>query len=102
MTKEELLKQCRYYKGVDEYPWGETEREVDPKTGKRYQNMRMFWWIERNWVQGEGEISDGAKYYLFLTKKEGHKPIEGIPLDLLCVIHSIWGKNGGEDDLDMF
>ncbi len=102
MTKEELLKCCKYYKGEKECPLGNAKGEIDPETGKHYQNMQMFWSLERIWVNNGGEISDGAKDYEFLAKRQKRKPVEGIPISLLGVIHFVWGKGGASEDLDLF
>ncbi len=102
MTKEELLKYCRYYKGEEKCPFDNAKGETDPETGKPWQDMRMFWWIESMWVKNGGEIDEGAKYYLHILKATGHKPVEGAPQNLLSLIHFFWGKGGASYDLDLF
>lgn len=42
MTKEDLIKHCRYYKGEDENPF-------EPDGGEN-QNKMMFWFYEQCWV----------------------------------------------------
>ena len=47
MTKEELIKQCRYFKG----------EAGNPYTGKD-QDKSMFWDYERMWVEQGGVYED--------------------------------------------
>lgn len=62
MTKEELLKQCRYYKGENTAPAFEDG------------NMGALWFYEKHWVD---ELASGAS---FATEMQEHEtyPVQKI------------------------
>ena len=75
MTRQELIAQCRYYKGEEECPF-------EPK------NMKWFWDMERVYVGNLG-VFDGEKSYYEHIKG---KRYPGIPYALLMVMFTSWAK----------
>lgn len=87
MTKEELIKQCRYYKGEEKCPF-------DGELGD-------YWGIEEIFVNSKGALNeDDASYY----KAVGGRTYSGIPLPLLIVFFHFWckGVHGVKDSLPSF
>ena len=76
MTRDKLIKQCRYYKGEDRNPYAGVE------------NMSWFWDMERVFVSGEGELLPMHVYY----ERIGGKKYPGIPYPRLIVMFTSWGK----------
>lgn len=75
MKKEELIQNCRYYKGEEKCPF-----ETYP--------LNWFWGMERVYVGNGGEAGGEATYYLRI----GGKQYPGIPLNLVTVMFTSWGK----------
>lgn len=75
MKREELIKQCRYYKGEEECPF-----EVD--------SLQWYWDMERVYVTNDGKFDGESDYY----KRIGGKNFPGIPFSLLMVMFTSWGK----------
>lgn len=75
MKKDELILNCRYYKGENKCPF-----ETYP--------LNWFWDMERVYVENGGEAGGEATYYLRL----GGKQYPGIPLNLVTVMFTSWGK----------
>ena len=88
MTREELIKQCRYYKGEDENPFDGGA-------------LHDYWWVEELFVYKNGELNEAdASYY----KAVGGKLYPGIPFALLIMFFHIWGKgvHGIKENLPSF
>ncbi len=75
MEKEELIRQCRYYKGQQENPFKDN-------------NLAWFWDMERVFVHHGGVFTGEADVYHAINGKE----YSGIPHDLLMVMFTSWGK----------
>lgn len=75
MTKKELLKQCRYYKGGEHSPYGDL-------------NLNWFWEMERVYVANNGEFEGERDLYNVI----GGRRFPGIPFPLLNVMFTSWGK----------
>jgi len=81
MTREELIKQCRYYTGAEKNPFENRE--------ENYANeMSWFWDMERVYVETGGEEGGEAGYY----KNINGKKYPGIPYNLLTIMFTSWGK----------
>ena len=80
MTKEELIKQCRYYNGENKNPF----------IGGEYDNadLAKYWDWERVYVLHNGNFIGEADYY---RRINGRKYM-GIPYNLLMVMFTSWGK----------
>lgn len=76
MTKKDLIKQCRYYRGQDSNPH------------QSNGNMAWFWDMERVYVEHGGKFKGEADYYKAIEGKE----YPGIPFELLMVMFTSWGK----------
>lgn len=97
MTKEELIKQCRYYKGEEEnsfeFEMGLSSNEAD--------TLGYFWGKEKQYVDSAGWLNDAdANYY----KATGGKDYSGIPFPLLILFFHFWGKSvhGIKENLHLF
>lgn len=75
MSKQELIKQCRYYKGEDKCPFEDGD-------------MSWFWDMERVYVSSSGKFVGETAYYKTLKGKT----YPGIPFALLMVMFTSWGK----------
>lgn len=75
MKKEELIQNCRYYKGEEKCPF-----ETYP--------LDLFWGLERVYVENGGEAGGEASYYYRI----GGKTYPGIPNNLVTVMFTSWGK----------
>ena len=75
-TKEELIKQCRYYKGEEECP-----NIFDAE-------LSWFWDMERIYVQEGGTFMGEAEYYKAISGR--YYP--GIPDDLIHIMFTSWAK----------
>lgn len=75
MNREELIKQCRYYKGEKQCPFNDN-------------HMEWFWDMERVWVDNNGKFVGEGGYYETI----GGKHYPGIPISLLYVMFTSWGK----------
>lgn len=75
MSREELIKQCRYYKGQDKNPFTDGE-------------IAWFWDMERVYVRNGGKFDGENEMY----KNCNFKKYDGIPFDLLMVMFTSWGK----------
>ena len=87
MTREELIKQCRYYKGEEECPFDRA--------------MSDYWGIERIFVNDNGGLNEeDASYY----RAVGGKTYSGIPFPLLIIFFHFWckGVHGVKDSLPSF
>lgn len=77
--REELIKQCRYYKGEEENPFEGNENS---------QNAKMFWEYERGWVFStlRGDtfeiIIDDYKWHGL----DGFRADDGIPMSLKALL----------------
>ena len=80
MSKEELIRQCRYYNGEKKNPY----EANDPTSYKHW-----FWHMEYLYVLRGGTIlkRDRDDYRL-----EGGKPYSGVPPHLLTAMYVSWGK----------
>ncbi len=78
MTREELIKQCRYYRGYD-----------DDERASRPGEYNGFWSCERYWVNCNGKVDE---YLAHEYEKIGGKKYLEIPYGLLLIIFSSWGK----------
>ena len=76
MTREELIKQCRYYKGEKINPF-----DID--------SLQWYWDMERVYVSCNGEFEGETDYY----KRIGGENYSGIPFLLLMVMFTSWGKH---------
>lgn len=76
MTREELIKQCRYYKGEKECP--------EVFTGV----LRMYWDFERIYVDCGGVFEGERAYY----ERFGGKKFPGIPYPLVIIMFTSWAK----------
>ena len=87
MTRDELIKQCRYYKGEAECPFDGV--------------LSDYWEIEEIFVYKKGELNEeDASYY----RAVGGKSYSGIPFLLLIVFFHFLGKgvHGIKDSLPSF
>ena len=76
MEREELLRQCRYYKGERKSPYG------------RWQQS-WYWDMERVWVASGGRFEGEGQYYV----AHGFDTFEGqVPFSLLVTMFTSWGK----------
>lgn len=75
MTKNELIKQCRYYKGEERCPYNNGEKV-------------WFWDKERVYVSSGGDFKGETEYY----KRIKGKTFAEIPFPLLMVMFTSWGK----------
>ena len=76
MTRDELIKQCRYYNGEEKNPY-----DLFPLT--------WYWDMERVYVENNGEFVGETEYY----KNINGKIYPGIPFALLMVMLTSWGKS---------
>jgi hypothetical protein len=74
MTKSNLAKHCRYYRGG--------------KNPNIDEDMAWFWDMERVYVEHNGEFSGESEYY----KTIGGKEYKGIPHALLIIMFTSWAK----------
>jgi hypothetical protein len=74
-SREDLIKQCRYYKG----------QEVNPFTDSE---IAWFWDMERVYVKNNGIFRGEEGYYMAI----GGKKYKGIPFYLLMTLFTGWGK----------
>lgn len=81
MTREELIKQCRYYSGEEECPFNE-------------KRMIWFWDMERVYVENKGNLVGETETY---HKLKGRR-YTGIPHNLLMVMFTGWAKY--EEDIE--
>lgn len=85
MTREELIKQCRYYKGEEDCPFD----------GKD-QNKAMFWSYEEKWVQYTLSDKNYLNRCLDEYKRNGlmsFKSDDGVPATLKAILfnrYSYW------------
>ena len=77
MTKEELIKQCKYYKGEDGNPF----------EGRK--DLCWYWDMERVYVESGGEMFPMRDEY----EAYGGKKFPGIPYELLIIMFTSWGKH---------
>lgn len=75
-TREELIKQCRYYKGEEECP-----SIFDAE-------LSWFWDMERIYVQAGGIFSGEIEYY----KNISGQYYPGIPDALIHIMFTSWAK----------
>lgn len=75
MTREELIKQCRYYNGEETCPYEDNA-------------LIWYWNMERVYVVNDGDFEGETDYY----KEVGGKIYLGIPFPLLMVMFTSWGK----------
>lgn len=75
-TREELIKQCRYYKGEETSP---------------YNNRDLYWYwdMERIYVRDRGVFQGESDYYT----RVGGKSFPGIPSPLLLIMFTSWAKD---------
>ena len=78
VSKEELIKQCRYYSGGDDNPY--SSPDLAP--------MGLFWWIEKGYVETNGAVEGENEYY----EAVGGKRYPGIPYPILIALFTSWGK----------
>ena len=76
MKKEELIKQCRYYKGEANSPYASP-------------NLNWYREMERVFVIHDGFFEGESEYY---KRIEGQK-YPGIPFSLLMVMFTSWAKS---------
>ncbi len=79
MTRDELIKQCRYYKGEEECPFDDS---------KYPQEIAWYWDMERVFVKNEGVLLPMHSDYECM----GGKRYKCIPYALLIVMFTSWGK----------
>ena len=77
MTRDELIKLCRYYKGEDENPF----KGID-------KDSVWFWGMERAFVDGGGILLPMHSDY----ERIGGKKYNDIPYPILIVMFTSWGK----------
>lgn len=75
MIREELIKQCRYYKGEEKSPY--SNGDID-----------WFWDMERVYVKSNGVCEGEADIY----RRLGGKSYPGIPQTLLYTMFTSWAK----------
>lgn len=75
MKKEELIKQCRYYKGQEENPFIGSD-------------IAWFWDMERVYVKNGGNFTGEREIYQNLHART----YTGIPYKLLMVMFTGWAK----------
>ncbi len=75
MTREDRIKQCRYYKGEETCPYEDNA-------------LRWYWDMERVYAVNDGDFEGETDYY----KMIGGKTYPGIPFRLLMVMFTSWGK----------
>lgn len=76
---EELIKQCRYYKGEEENPY-------EAKAG---DNSRILWSCERSWyidMQQQGEAAFSREVEEYNAYKVGERLSSDLPVTLLARI----------------
>ena len=78
MERETLIKQCRYYNGEEENPYGEGGDKA------------MFWFYERWWAEkmANGD-TDVLSFYLSLYERVGLTDFEeddGVPITLKAIL----------------
>lgn len=73
MTKEELIKQCRYYKGEEKNPFSEDK------------DKGLAWLIEYRFVSSMPDISAMIEDYKMYGLEDFH-PDDGIPVELKSVL----------------
>ena len=90
MTREELILDCRYYNGEEEYP-----QDVDS----------LFWGYEEVWVrwmlEGNPSVENKIKHYTEQHHLLDLLPDDGTPLGLKAILFSryeYWSGYYGEDD----
>ena len=75
-TREELIKQCRYYKGEEECP-----SIFDAE-------LSWFWDMERVYVQSGGVFSGEAEYYKAISGRY----YTSIPDAIIHIMFTSWAK----------
>ena len=83
MTREELIRQCRYYTGEDKNPFDRTDSISSTET-----DMAWFWDMERVYVKNGGEVFGEVDYYKAINGKK----YKGIPYALLITMFTSWAK----------
>ena len=103
MTRNELIKQCRYYKGEEECPFDGVD-----------QDKSLFWsyeqiWVERYRGQYEDEQMSQANYLTLpsVVTALKNKELNAIPLSLQILLlnrymHWLGGYQSLEDDVKSF
>lgn len=88
MTKNDLIRQCRYYRGQESNPNPDND------------SIAWFWDMERVYVEHGGKFKGEADYYKAIKGKK----YPGIPFDLLMVMFTSWGKTvySIKDSIDKF
>lgn len=92
MERETLIKQCRYYNGEEENPYGEGGDKA------------MFWFYERWWAEkmANGD-TDVLSFYLSLYERVGLTDFEeddGVPITLKAILfnrYEEWAEGGPDD-----
>lgn len=84
---QDLIKQCRYYRGEDKCPYDDGD-------------MSWFWDMERVFVNNNGELLPMHEYYENINGRS----FPGIPYPLLIVMLTSWGKSAYcvADEIDKF
>lgn len=80
MTREELIKQCRYYKGEEKNPFDGCK------------NLCWYWDMERVYVGSGGAMFPMRVEY----EAYGGKKFPGIPYELLIIMFTSWGKHSSD------
>lgn len=75
MKKEDLIKQCRYYKGQEESPFNNAD-------------MDYYWDLERVWVEHDGQIEGERAIYEYYNGKK----FPGIPYTLVITMWTSYAK----------
>ena len=102
MTREELIKQCRYYKGEDESPFEGIDQDKD-----------LFWWYEESWVNNfKGNYIDEeipqSSYLAFPSVANANRgELSSIPVSLQQLLfnryeHWLGGYQSLEDEVASF
>lgn len=92
MTREELIKQCRYYKGEEECPF------------KHDDNKARFWFGELQWVRADAE-SEWTKYgretrqQLKGEKAKAADKYSDVQFGIVLFIESLFSKHDPYDTM---
>lgn len=94
MTREELIKFCKYYKGEKECPYTNDSPEDSMK--------RHFWNYESYWVDSDDKIRSENVGLLRAYGLEDFNANDGTPISLKALLLNRWGHWEGLYDIEGF
>lgn len=94
MTREELIKVCKYYKGENECPYTNDSPEESIKG--------HFWNYEKYWIESDNKIHTENVGLLKAYGLENFNANDGTPISLKALLFNRWGHWVGLYDIEGF